>query len=151
MADGVQVKVTKRGRIRAPNLDNGALTSIGRAMVKAQLLRWAAGVNADGQPAKPLSKRYGFQKSAFRGLEKGAAIRDNKMTGALVDNFTLRKAIQGKIRAEPTQRSAREHATKAQRYDQMIGFAQSDIEVVYSKTIDQYVRWTGTAFEVITP
>jgi hypothetical protein len=148
MAGAVQIKVGRTGRFRPPKLDNGELTFIGNQMVEAQLKRWAEGIDADGNFARPLSKKYFFQKRRFRGID--TAIRDNYMTGALVKNFTLRKAIDGVIRAEPTQRITRQHAVKAQQYAQMIGFSPSDIDVVFRAAASQYAKYASSAWQETT-
>jgi len=135
MAAGVGVRVKQTGRIKGPNLDNGALTAIGEAMVAAQKDRWAKGLNADGVPAKKLSPRYAAIK---RKVLKKEPIRDNYMTGALSRNFSLRKANNGSIRAEATSREARAHANSATRFEQMIGFAGSDQLAVFKTAQAEY-------------
>jgi hypothetical protein len=148
MAAPVTIKVGRTGRFRPPKLDNGELTFIGKAMVDAQLERWSKGINSDGNFARPLSKKYFFQKRKFRGMDN--AIRDNYMTGALVKNFTLRKAMDGQIRAEPTQRVTRQHAVKLQQYEQMIGFSPSDIDVVFRAASAQYAKYASSAWQETT-
>ena len=139
------VKVTaKLGRIRPPQLDNGALTDIGNQMVAAQKERWKHSVNASGQPAKKLSIKYFFEKRAYQG--GGTPKRDNKMTGAMLDNFTLRKAIKGVIRAENTSRLGRLHATRSQQAEEMIGFAGSDVVTTVRAAEAQYGEWVKKAW-----
>jgi hypothetical protein len=134
--DGLNVKVTKTGRVRGPNLSDPQLKAIGDAMVKAQKARWDDGVNASGNQAKPLSKKYFFMKRSV--LHQTSPIRDMKMTGATVANFSLRKANNGVIRAENTTRAARDHANRAQGAEEMIGFAGSDQIVVFRESQLQY-------------
>jgi len=131
----VQVKVKSAGRIRAPRLDYGKLTFIGRSMIEAQLDRWARGVNANGQTAKPLSVRYAIIKQ--RALRK-RPIRDMQMTGQLIANFGLRKAINNEIRVENSTKLNRQKAQRAQNYEEMIGFAGSDQTALYKSALDQY-------------
>jgi hypothetical protein len=144
MADGLQVKVKRTGRLRKPNLDNGPLTAIGNEMVKAQLARWAASIDAEGNKAKWLTMKYVFIKQKFTGVNRPK--RDNKMTGALVKNFTLRKATAGVIRAEPTQRLTRLHAMRSQGYEEMIGFAGNDQLVVFRGAEREYGNFLKTAW-----
>lgn len=136
MAGPVSVKVKKTGRLKKPTLDHGPLTAIGTDMVAKQKQRWAQGINADGMRAKPLSKPYLYKKAKIRRTNR--PIRDLNLTGLLLSNFTLRKAINGVIRAEATSRAARKHAVSAQQGDQMIGFSGSDVKEVYEGAEKQY-------------
>jgi hypothetical protein len=139
----VSVKVKRTGRVKAPNLDQGPMTRIGNAMVAAQLERWSKGINAEGNPAKKLSVKYAIIKQ--KTLHK-KAIRDMRMTGALAENFKLRKAIGNEIRAENTSRMGRLHANRAQGYDQMIGFAGSDQTAVFREAQTEYGKWLTQAW-----
>jgi hypothetical protein len=140
------VKVTtKLGRIRPPQLDNGALTFIGNTMVAAQKERWKKSINASGQASKKLSVKYFFQKRAFQG-GRGTPKRDNKLTGAMLDNFTLRKAMKGMIRAENTSRLGRLHATRSQQAEEMIGFAGTDVITTVRAAEAQYGEWVKKAW-----
>jgi hypothetical protein len=143
MANNVKINVTKTGRVRGPNLSDPQLKVIGDLMVAEQKARWARGEDASGQPAQKLSVRYAIIKQAV--LHKRPK-RDNKMTGLLVQNFTLRKAANGVIRAENTTRLARAHALRANGYDQMIGFAVTDAKVVFAETQAQYGQYVNTAW-----
>jgi hypothetical protein len=142
MADGMKTTV-KGGRVRGPNLSDPQLKAIGDLMVAAQKERWLKGVDAAGQPAAKLSVRYAIVKQAV--LHK-RPIRDNVMTGLLFNNFTLRKAADGVIRAENTTRLARDHARRANSFDQMIGFALTDAKVVLDETQAQYGEYAKRAF-----
>jgi hypothetical protein len=130
------VKVKKTGRVRGPNLSDPQLKVIGEAMVDAQKKRWDDGINAEGNAARALSKKYFFMKRAA--THQTSPIRDMKMTGVTVANFTLRKASGGIIRAENTSRAARDHANRAQGAEQMIGFAGSDQIAVFRESQLQY-------------
>ena len=143
MAVTFQYSVPKSGRVRGPNLADPQLAAIGAAMVAAQKDRWAKGVDANGQPAKKLSVRYAIIKQAV--LHKRPQ-RDNVMTGLLKQNFTLRKAANGVIRAENTTRLARAHATRANSYDQMIGFAVTDAKVIFDGAQAEYGKYVNTAW-----
>lgn len=136
MADAVKIEVKKTGRIRAPVLDHGALTRIGTEMLAAQKQRIGRGLNTSDSQAKPLSKPYLFKKAKIRRTNR--PIRDLKLTGLLMENFTLRKAANGIVRAEPTSREARKHALAAVEKDAMIGFAGSDLKTVYEGAEEQY-------------
>ena len=141
----MQVKVTRTGRIKEPNLSNSRMADIGHDIVAAQLLRWSKGINAYGQPAKQLSKKYFFVKKKVTGQWR--PFRDNKMTGALVKNFSLRKATQNEIRAEPTQRLTRMESLRAEQYDHMTGFADSDLDVMGKSMGAAYTQWSKTAWQ----
>jgi len=125
------VKVKRTGRVQAPDLDMRAYTDIGNLMVKNQKERWAKAINAEGNQAKPLSVKYIFEKRAYTGNTKPR--RDMKMTGETVANFQLRKARDGVIRAENTNRLARQKAMRAQGYDQMIGFSGEEQVSLFKK------------------
>jgi hypothetical protein len=140
---GVQITVVQTGRIRGPNLIDPQLKAIGEKMVAEQKARWGKHVNAAGQPALKLSTRYAIIKQAF--LHK-RPYRDMSLTGRTIANFTLRKAANGVIRAENTTRLERSKAVRANGYDQMIGFAVSDAQVVFDETQMQFGQWVNTAW-----
>jgi len=148
-AKPVDIKVTKTGRFKPPVLDQGQLTSIGSQMIAAQKARWASGRNAADAPGRPLSKPYLYKKAKIRKTNR--PIRDMHLTGLLLSNFTLRKAINGVIRAEPTSREGRKHATSGNDKDQMIGFAGSDVKVVYDETQKQYGSLAQKLWYPVTP
>ena len=143
------IKVKRTGRVRPPNLSDPQLKIIGDAMVAAQKDRWAKGVDAAGQPAKKLSVKYAIIKGAYlkrEGRGRGRPIRDNNMTGVLVANFTLRKAIDNVIRAENTSREARAHANRAQGFDEMIGFSGPDQVDLFRSVQAEYGAWAKKAW-----
>lgn len=143
MANGCKVRY-RGGHVRAPKLEDPQLAFIGQTMVDEQKSRWKKAVNADGMPAKKLGKKYFFQKRALAG--GGTPVRDNRLTGLLIENFTLRKAANGVIRAENTSREGRQHANQAQGYDQMIGFALTDVKVVIDTTQQEYGDYVKKAW-----
>jgi hypothetical protein len=147
MANSVNINVKQSGRVRGPNLSDPQLKAIGEKMVAAQKERWAKVVDATGQPALKLSVRYAIIKQAV--LHKRAT-RDMSMTGKTIANFTLRKAANGKIRAENTTRLERAKALRANSYDQMIGFATSDAQVVFDEAKAQYGLYLNTAWIPLT-
>lgn len=147
----VQVKVKKTGRMKGPNLSDPQLKRIGEVMVKAQLERWSKGINAYGNPARKLSVKYAIAKGSY--LRKhgigGRPIRDMKMTGLTVKNFSLRKAADNTIRAENTSREARAHASRANKLEEMIGFAGSDQIAVFQATQQEYGKYLQKAWVTI--
>jgi len=136
MADGLNVRVTKSGKVKKATLDQGPLTAIGEKMVAAQKLRWSKGIDANDQGAKPLSKRYLFIKQKIRGVHR--PIRDMHLSGETLANFGLRKAINGVIRAENSTRKTRARAQGAQAFAQMIGLSGTDQIVVFNEAQRQY-------------
>jgi hypothetical protein len=143
MANSVNITVKKAGRVRGPDLSDPQLKAIGDLMVAEQKARWARAYDASGQPAKKLSVRYAIIKQAV--LHK-RPVRDMRMTGKTIENFTLRKAANGRIRAENTTRLERAKALRANSYDQMIGFANTDAKVVFDETRAQYGQYVNTAW-----
>jgi hypothetical protein len=135
----VNMSVVQSGALKKPTLDNGQLTRIGAQMVKDQLARWAKHQNAYGNEAKPLSRRYLFIKNKIR--KQSRSYRDNYLTGLLVSNFTLRKAINNQIRAENTSRKARDHAAGAQQYDEMIGFSGPEQVTIIKNAQAEYGQY----------
>jgi hypothetical protein len=129
--------------VRAPNLSDPQLKAIGDAMVAEQKARWARSVDAAGQTAKKLSRKYTIIKQAV--LHK-RPVRDMSMTGATVKNFQLRKAALGSIRAENTTRLERSKARRANGYDQMIGFALTDTKVVFDGAQAEYGKYVNKAW-----
>lgn len=144
MANSVNVQVTRTGRVRGPNLSDPQMKAVGDQMVQAQKDRWAKAINADGQPAKKLSVKYYFIKRKYKG--GGSPVRDMNMTGRTIANFTLRKATNGVIRAENTSRNERAKALRAQSYEQMIGFAVTDSQAVFTEAEKQYGQWLQSAW-----
>lgn len=136
LSQGLTIKVKKTGRMKGPDLSDPALKAIGDEMLKAQFQRWDDGLNANGNQAKKLSMKYFFEKRKFTG--QNAPIRDMKMTGETIKNFSLRRASQGQIRAENTSRVCRGKAQRAQKVEEMIGFAGSDQIAVFRATQLQY-------------
>ena len=148
MPDGMKTTMKKDGRMRGPNLSDPQLKAIGDQMVAEQKARWAKAYDANGQPAKKLSVRYAIIKQAV--LHKRPA-RDMKMTGATIANFQLRKAADGRIRAENTKKLERQKASRANSYDQMIGFALTDAKVVFAESQVQYGQYVNTAWIPVGP
>ena len=130
------IRVKKTGRLKGPNLSDPQLKAIGDEMVKAQKERWDDGLNANGNQAKALSKKYFFEKRKYTG--QTAPIRDMHMTGETVKNFGLRRASNGQIRAENSTRITRAKASRAQKAEEMIGFAGTDQIAVFRATQLQY-------------
>jgi hypothetical protein len=69
-----------------------------------------------------------------------------EMTGLTKANFQLRKAINGVVRAENTSREGRKRARKADKYEQMIGFAGSDQLKLFQASQIQYGKWLKKAW-----
>jgi len=111
--------------------------------VAEQKARWARAVDASGQAAQKLSVKYAIIKQAV--LHKRPK-RDMWMTGKTVANFQLRKAADGKIRAENTTKLERQKAMRANGYDQMIGFALTDAKVVFDEAQTAYGKYLNTAW-----
>lgn len=146
MAAKVRIKVKQTGRVKKPKLDQGKLTLIGTDMVDAQKARWAKHINAYGNTAKPLSKKYTFIKKKALGI-RGRPYRDMKgIEGLVIPNFMLRKAINGQIRAENTTRKARQHARQAQHYDEMIGFSGPEQVAILKDVKALYKAYSATAW-----
>ena len=143
MAVTVKYKTTKTGRMRGPNLSDPSLKAIGDAMVAEQKARWARAYDAGGQPALKLPVKYAIIKQSY--IHK-RPVRDMKMTGATIANFTLRKAAEGRIRAENTTRLERAKALRSNSYDQMIGFALTDSKVIFDGMQAQYGQYVKTAW-----
>jgi len=137
------MKVTRTGRVRPPNLPDLQLKAIGDKMVAEQKARWAKVIDANGQPAKKLTVRYAIIKQAV--LHK-KAVRDMVFTGRTVKNFILRKAAEGKIRAENTTRLERTKALKANQAHQMIGFAMTDAKVVFDGAKVEFGHYVNRAW-----
>lgn len=144
MADHVKYKVKRTGRVRVPKLNDPQLKAIGEEMVIAQKERWRDAINANGTPAKKLSVKYFMEKRKYHG--GGTPVRDMNMTGRTIANFSLRRASEGQIRAENTTRAERAKAMRAQGYDEMIGFAIQDAQIVFDETKRQYGNYVKTAW-----
>jgi hypothetical protein len=142
----LKVSIKRSGRIRPPKLlIDPELTRIGRLMVANQKARWAAGINANGITAKQLNRRYFFVKKAFRKIADPK--RDNEMTGDLKSNFTLRRASNGVIRAQPTARLPRQKAMRAEQYDEMIGFSPPEQVLISYEFIRLVLKYANVAWQ----
>jgi len=141
---GPLIKVKKTGRVKLPMLDDPQMKAIGDVIVKEQKQRWDDGITADGIPGRKLSRRYFFIKRKF--TKQVNPIRDMKMTGDTVANFSLRRASRGVIRAENTTRETRKRATTAQKYADMIGFAASDQIALFRACQAQYGEYVKKAW-----
>lgn len=137
------VKVKRTGRVRPPNLPDAQLKAIGDKMVAEQKARWAKAMDASGQSAQKLTVRYAIIKQAI--LHK-RPVRDMSLTGKTIKNFQLRKASDGKIRAENTTKLERSKALRANSYDQMIGFANTDAKVVFDAAQAEFGQWMNRAW-----
>jgi hypothetical protein len=143
MATTLNMRVKKTGRVRGPNLSDPQLRAIGDKMVAEQKARWARSMNAAGVPAKKLSVHYAIIKQKY--LHKRPT-RDMVMTGKTLANFSLRKAAEGRIRAENTTRLERAKALRANKYEQMIGIALTDLKVVTDESQAQYGNYVQKAW-----
>jgi hypothetical protein len=143
MSTTVKVTVKKTGRVRGPNLSDPQLRIVGDKMVAEQKARWSRATDATGNPAKKLSVKYAIIKQSY--LHK-RPVRDMVMTGKTLANFTLRKAAVGRIRAENTTRLERAKALRANSYDQMIGFALTDLKVVTDEAKAQFGNYAQSAW-----
>ena len=133
----------KTGKLKGPNLSDPQLRIIGELMVEAQTDRWFKSIDATGSPALKLARRYAIIKQSI--LHK-RSYRDMSLTGMTIKNFTLRKAANGIIRAENTAKLERDKARRANGYDQMIGFAVSDVKVVFEGAQEEYGAYVNTAW-----
>jgi hypothetical protein len=120
------------------------MTRIGKEMVARQKARWAAHKNASGNEAKPLSKKYVFIKKRIRG--GGTQYRDNHLSGVMIENFLLRKAIGKEIRAENTSRIGREHARGQDKYEHMIGFSGPEQSALFKDAKKEYGQYLKSAW-----
>ncbi len=143
LSNSINIAVKKQGRVRPPNLPDAQLKAIGDVMVKAQKDRWAKHYNAQGVEAQKLTVRYAIIKQAV--LHK-RAYRDMSMTGKTIKNFTLRKAAEGKIRAENTTKLERDKARRANNADQMIGFSMLDTMIISLATQKEFGSWVQRAW-----
>jgi hypothetical protein len=139
----MNITVKRTGRVRPPNLSDPQLKKIGDTMVTAQKLRWEKAMNAEGQIAKKLSVRWAIIKQAV--LHKRPE-RDMKLTGRTIKNFQLRKAADGRIRAENTTRYERSKALGCNSYDQMIGFSLFETRMVIAEAQAEYGQYVKTAW-----
>lgn len=144
LRQGLTIKVKKTGRMKGPDLSDPALKAIGDQMLTAQFKRWDDAINANGTAAKKLSFKYFKEKQKYTG--QASPIRDMHMTGELIKNFSLRRASGGQIRAENTSRVCRGKAQRAQKAEEMIGFATSDQLAVFNATQLQYGIHLQTAW-----
>lgn len=141
------IKVTESGRLKFMNLSRDQLQGIGNRIAAAQVSRWLQGINAQGQPAKPLSKGYAAQKARFTGNPQPK--RDNWLTGAMANDFTVRRAGDNKILIYPEQPANRDAAAHSEQYENMIGFAPSDERLVYSEITAAFAALAIEAWEPV--
>lgn len=94
------------------------------ATVKARV---AAGKGSDDAPMPPLKKRYAIQKSKAGAGNK----RDLRLTGAMLDNFSVRSASATEVRLDITSRTGRQKARTNERRAPWFGFSTADTKAIY--------------------
>jgi len=131
------------------------LTRIGTVLVHSQKKRIAKGIDADGRPAKPLSKSYAIFKTGSlkknRSIGTNRPIRDLSLTDRSLQNYSLRRAMDNVIRADATTRDARfkldqgQYAVRKQKgvavrigFSQMFGFDGQAVQSVLTAANAEY-------------
>lgn len=133
-------------RFRPPKLDGGQLQKIGEEMVAVQKDRISRAITADGNPAPPLNQGYAIRKKKYlqkRGISVNRPKRDWSFSGESMENFTLRKALDGVIRAAVTTTKIRNRLTLQK--VQMIGFSPVDLSAVFKGAQREYGKWAKGA------
>lgn len=136
--NGVKVRLVGFGPRKLINL---RLLHTGLASMKARL---AAGLDADDQKTKPLSKRYAIRKSK---LTRKAARRDMRLTGAFLDTFQPRFADEQRSVAYAGGRLGR---LKAILYRDLVNFSPTDIKAMQTLAAKLIKEEFKQVFEPLT-
>lgn len=143
----MQMKLTVKesGKLKALKLNAAQYRQLGNAMLAANKRRIARGINADGNPARPLSKAYEAIKRKVRRVAR--PIRDMRLTGVTMNSYQITRAHGGIIRAEPTTGTARTRAFMAQRLEPMIGFTPVEERAVIKEARAMFGKYVQVSWE----
>lgn len=139
------MKVVQTGQLKALKLNAAQYRQLGNAMLDANKKRIRRGINAAGNPAKPLSKKYQRIKKKKRGVTR--AIRDMWLTGLTMNSYQIVRAHSGVIRAEPRTAEGRKRAWAAQRLEPMFGFTPAEEKAVQKEARAMFGRNTRVLWE----
>jgi hypothetical protein len=119
------VRIKTRGRIRltGTTFRQFHMLQVGKAALESFKKRVTAGRTPQDLPAKPLTKRYAIRKSK---MLRAKAVRDLRLTGAMLDNLTVRSASDNRVTAALTSRKARIKALANERIQHWMAFSPSD-------------------------
>lgn len=143
------------------------MLQLGRAGLAAVKGRVAQGVGLEDGPMKPLKQYRRLARADKRvvviGPERGypgykrklgkKPIRDLNLTGAMLDNLSVRSATANEVRIGFTTKLARQKALANQQREPWLGWSKSDTEKVAEKaqqvfknSVSQYFREVKSRF-----
>ena len=128
----IKLKIHGKGELRMKQLPAAEWRKLGEAMLAANKRRILKGVNAEGQPAKPLAPKYARIKR--KQLRISRPIRDMRLTGETLLSYQVVRASGGIIRCEPKTAQGRKKAFFCQRLEPMIGFTDYE-EAAVMRTV----------------
>lgn len=140
-----KLKIVSTGTMKAPKLTTAEYRALGEEIVAAMKRRLARGINNEGNPAYPLSDYYARIKAKIRRTRH--PIRDLHLTGMTLNDFQVRRAWGGIIRAGPQLPTARKRALLAQLIDPLIGFTDYEQRAVVKRVRQLYGRKITAIFE----
>jgi hypothetical protein len=119
----VRIKTEGRIRLTGTTFRQFHMLQVGKSALESFTKRVAAGRTPQDVQAKPLTKRYAIRKSK---MLRGKAVRDLRLTGAMLDNLTVRSASDNRVTAALTSRKARIKALANERIQHWMAFSPSD-------------------------
>jgi hypothetical protein len=102
------------------------LADVGLRSVKA---RAKAGIGSDDTAMPPLTRGY----AAVKSRKGGAPLRDLHLTGAMLDNLTVRAVNEENVRIAFTESLARTKALANEQRYPWLGWAPSDVRVILAE------------------
>lgn len=136
----IKMRLRQTGHLKQLKLTAAQYRELGEAMLRANKRRIGQGINAEGRPAKPLSRKYSAIKKRVRRV--AAPKRDMKLTGATLKSYQIVRSYGGLIRAEPKGEVTRRRAFFAQRLEPMFGFTDYEEKAVLRKARSMFGRNT---------
>jgi len=142
----VRIKARSRIRLTGTTFRQFQMLQVGKAALESFKKRVTSGRTPQDTPSKPLTKGYAIRKT--KQLRRKAD-RDLRLSGAMLDNLTVRSANDNQVTASLTSRKQRIKALANERIQPWLAFSPSDrrnvVQVAQAlfRTIVRYMvrRW----------
>lgn len=129
MAASIRLYVKRKLRLDRLNFKQREMYEIGEAGLKDVKRRIAAAQGPQDAPAKPLGRGYAIWKT-----KQGLGNRRNlRVTGAMLDNLSLRTVTENSAKANFTTVKQREKAQANTKKEAFVVFSPANKKVVYDK------------------
>ncbi len=128
----IKVYVKKQIRVDGFNIQQRQMLQLGNVGLASRKDEISRGRNAQGGPAKPLSKRYAIRKSFLTklGQGRGRNIRDLYLTGSMMREWSVRTVSNTEARAGFTTRKNRVKAQENNAIEEFISWSPENTRKV---------------------